>query len=84
MLPCPIKKLFHTDCLGCGIQRSFQHLLNSEISESFAIYPPLLIGLLLIFIFASYNIFASRKIALNYLLTALLLIASISYMAKHM
>lgn len=41
-LPCLIKSVFHTDCPGCGFQRSFIALLDGKIYQSFLFYPALL------------------------------------------
>jgi hypothetical protein len=40
-LPCLIKKTFHVECPGCGIQRSFVALLKGNIIESSRLYPAL-------------------------------------------
>lgn len=39
MLPCLNKQLFGIDCLGCGIQRSFIHLIKGDFSTAFHLYP---------------------------------------------
>ena len=41
-LPCLLKNILHTDCPGCGFQRSFIALLQGNISESFIFYPAML------------------------------------------
>lgn len=40
MLTCPLKKMFHIDCPGCGMQRSFLALLNGDMYTSWMFYPP--------------------------------------------
>jgi len=42
MMPCLFRSIFGFDCLGCGIQRSFYHLLSGNLRESIAIYPALI------------------------------------------
>jgi hypothetical protein len=42
MLSCPSKKLFHLDCPGCGIQRSFVALVKGDVISSLQLYPALL------------------------------------------
>jgi hypothetical protein len=42
MLSCPSKQLFHLDCPGCGIQRSFIALLKGDFIGSLHLYPALL------------------------------------------
>jgi hypothetical protein len=51
VLTCPVKKFFHIDCPGCGLQRSFIALLKGNLSESFYLHPAT-IPLLAFFIFA--------------------------------
>lgn len=52
MLPCAYKSLLGIDCPACGIQRSFIQLLKGNFSESFSLYPPLLLVLLLFIVIA--------------------------------
>ena len=39
LIPCLNKKLFGVECLGCGFQRSFLHLIRGEFAEAFHLYP---------------------------------------------
>lgn len=47
MLPCFTRKLFGFDCPGCGLQRSFVHLVKGEFSAAFEMYPAIYPMLLL-------------------------------------
>ncbi len=47
-LPCLIKKAFHVECPGCGLQRSFIALLRGDVLQSLHFYPALLPLLILI------------------------------------
>ena len=60
MLPCLNKTLFGFDCLGCGIQRSVNLLIQSEFIAAFFMYPAIypLIGL---FSVIGINIFKKIK-----------------------
>ena len=49
-MPCLIRQVFHVDCPGCGIQRSFIALLQGHIYDSLRLYPAL-IPMLLFFVF---------------------------------
>ena len=50
-LPCFYKKFAGIDCPGCGMQRSFIHLINGDLITSFKLYPPLIpIVLTLVFL----------------------------------
>lgn len=39
MLPCLNKQFFGIDCLGCGFQRAFIHLVNGEFMAAYNAYP---------------------------------------------
>ncbi len=39
MLPCMFKKMFGIDCIGCGIQRSFNLILHGEFVKAFVMFP---------------------------------------------
>lgn len=49
-IPCLIKKTFHIDCPGCGLQRSFIAMLQGNVLQSLHFYPALLPLLILIYI----------------------------------
>ncbi|MBS9774415.1 MAG: DUF2752 domain-containing protein [Tenacibaculum sp.] len=52
MLPCLNKKIFDVDCPGCGLQRSFIHLIKGDVYSAYDMYPPLFTLLILVgFIF---------------------------------
>ncbi|MFD1063748.1 DUF2752 domain-containing protein [Winogradskyella litorisediminis] len=39
MLPCLWKKNFGIDCMGCGMQRSLNFLIQGEFVAAFKMYP---------------------------------------------
>ncbi|WP_372754588.1 DUF2752 domain-containing protein [Mariniflexile sp.] len=39
MLPCLNKKLLGLDCMGCGMQRSVNLILQAEFTQAFFMYP---------------------------------------------
>ena len=51
MLPCINKKMFGIDCPGCGIQRSFVHVVKGEFQDAFHLYPAIFTLILLILFF---------------------------------
>jgi hypothetical protein len=84
MLPCLNKKLFGIDCLGCGIQRAFIHLIKGEWVAAFNMYP----AIYTLFMFAVFLILNfkfkfknSRKIIITFA-TINVLIIIISYFIK--
>ena len=48
MAPCFYKKFIGVECPGCGMQRSIIALLKGDFYESFLLYPPLSLILILI------------------------------------
>jgi hypothetical protein len=60
MLPCLNKKYFGFECMGCGIQRAFAHLLQGEFLEAFRMYPGIY-PLLFLLGFIGYNSFYKVK-----------------------
>lgn len=46
MLPCMFKKMFGIDCIGCGIQRSFNLILHGEFKAAFTMFPAIYTTLL--------------------------------------
>jgi len=84
MLPCLNKRFFGIDCLGCGMQRGFIHLIKGEFVAAFNIYPAiytlvfLAVFLLLNFKFKFKN---SRKIIITLAMLNVLIIV-ISYFIK--
>ena len=84
LLPCLNKSLFGIDCLGCGIQRAFMHLIRGEFLLAYKMYPAiytlLLFGLFLL-INRKMNFKNSRKIIITFAIVNLLIII-ISYYIK--
>ncbi|MFC3158888.1 DUF2752 domain-containing protein [Chryseobacterium arachidis] len=39
MLPCPIKKAFGVECLGCGGQRAAVMVFKGQFLEAFHLFP---------------------------------------------
>ena len=39
MLPCMFKKMVGVDCIGCGIQRSFNYIFQGEFGKAFYMFP---------------------------------------------
>lgn len=82
-LPCLFKKITHTDCPGCGMQRSFLLLLRGDMTASFQMYPALLPVLVLFVILVLHLIFKIRKGALilrySYLFCAGIILLSYIY-----
>lgn len=56
LLPCAWKSLLGLDCPLCGFQRSLVALLQGRLSESWALYPPLVPVLLLLAGWAVYGV----------------------------
>lgn len=53
MLTCPSKLLFHMDCPGCGLQRSYIALFKGDFAASFYLYPaavPILVMIACLFL----------------------------------
>ena len=55
LLPCPSKVLFHIECPGCGLQRSFICLLKGDLKESLMFHPAT-IPMLVLVIFAALHL----------------------------
>jgi len=82
-LACPVKKYFHFDCPGCGIQRSMAALLQGEVLTSFK-YHPVTIPLLLLFLFGLLQLRfrfrqGNRVIVSGYLFVAGILVTNYIY-----
>ena len=82
MLPCPIKHLTGVDCLGCGIQRSLKLLFEFNFVDSFKMYPPLITGILLTFMFCVLNLFLNKNLKTNTLVKGILTTVIINYIIK--
>jgi hypothetical protein len=46
MLPCLFKKMFGIDCVGCGMQRSFNFILHGEFEKAFYMFPAIYTSIL--------------------------------------
>ncbi len=57
MLPCAYKQIFGIDCPACGAQRATYLLFEGNFKESFFMFPPLILCLILILLFGIYLIF---------------------------
>ncbi len=88
MLPCLNKKFFGIDCLGCGIQRGFVHLIKGEFTAAFNIYP----AIFTLVLFAGFLILNSklkfknsRKIIIIFAtLNVLIIVVSYFIKMKHL
>ena len=84
MLPCPWKKTFGIDCLGCGMQRSFLLVFKGEFTSAFKMYPAVY-TLLIMFSFLLLHLkfkFAKGHLILIFLFTLNISIIVISYILK--
>jgi hypothetical protein len=83
-LPCFYKKFSGMDCPGCGMQRSFIHLINGDIAASFKMYPALLPLLFTLLFLSLHLIFkykhGARVIVYAYSFTAAIIV--VSYVVK--
>jgi Protein of unknown function (DUF2752) len=83
-LPCLIKRIFHVECPGCGIQRSFIAIMKGQFLESLKLYPPLIptmLFLITIIINDKFNLFKSdRMIKIG--VPSIFLIILVSYLLK--
>lgn len=84
LLPCLNKQLFGFDCPGCGIQRSFIHVVKGEFTEAFYLYPAIFtLILLLLFIVINKKIKLKHASKIIFILAILnLLIIIVSYLIK--
>lgn len=85
MLPCPIKKTFGIECLGCGSQRAIVMVFQGRFTEAFHLYPA--VYTLLLFFFILGISFIDRKRKYGNILVILIMInivvMIISYVCKH-
>jgi hypothetical protein len=83
MLSCPSKQLFHLECPGCGIQRSFIALLKGDVFTSLQLYPallPILATLLYTAIHLKFDFFhGARNIKILQLISGLLILSFYIY-----
>ncbi|MCS3531904.1 DUF2752 domain-containing protein [Chryseobacterium sp. JUb7] len=85
MLPCPIKKTFGVECLGCGSQRAVVMVFQGRFTEAFHLYPAVYTLLLFFFILGISFIDKKRKYE-NVLITLAIInvvIMIVSYIYKH-
>ena len=61
MLPCLSKKLLGTECMGCGLQRSFVMVMQGEFTSAFQMYPAIY-TLILLFTIVGINIVKPSKL----------------------
>lgn len=66
MLPCLSKKLFGSECPGCGIQRSVVLVSKGEFKDAFYMYPAIY-TLILLALVLLYNSFSKKKINSNFI-----------------
>lgn len=84
MLPCLNKKLFGVDCLGCGMQRAINLLIQGEFVAAFKMYPAIY-TLIILFGYILLNIkfkFQSAQKIISILAVLNILIILISYLLK--
>ncbi len=85
MLPCPIKKTFGIECLGCGSQRAIVMVFQGRFTEAFHLYPA--VYTLLLFFFILGISFIDRKRKYGNILVILIMInivvMIVSYAFKH-
>jgi len=82
-LPCPFKSIFHIDCPGCGMQRSFVELLKGNFIASIE-YHPATIPLITFLFFATVHVFRRFKhgnkiIVAGYIFVSLILLSNYIY-----
>jgi len=80
LLDCPIKTMFHVDCLGCGLQRSFVLLVQGNILDSIIMYPAL-IPMIIMFAYLLAHVYfnfrnGARLLKYFYFLNIILIVAN--------
>ena len=70
LLSCRWKDSIGVECMGCGLQRSFIHLLKGEFIDAFVVYPAIypLIGMLIFFSLHAIFKFSKGDLILKWLL----------------
>ena len=70
LLSCRWKDSIGVECMGCGLQRSFIHLLKGEFIDAFVVYPAIypLIGMLIFFGLHAIFKFSKGDLILKWLL----------------
>ncbi len=84
LLSCRWKDTLGVECMGCGLQRSFIHLLKGEFIEAFHVYPAIysLIGMLIFWVFHMKFHFLKGELVLKWLLIINVIIILVSYIIK--
>jgi hypothetical protein len=65
MIPCLFKAVFHTDCPGCGLQRSLLLLLKGNLVGSVVMYwatIPILLMFIFLLLHLKFNLKAGNKV----------------------
>ena len=65
MIPCLFKAVFHTDCPGCGLQRSLLLLLKGNLVGSVVMYwatIPILLMFIFLLVHLKFNLKAGNKV----------------------
>ncbi len=80
MLPCLNKKLLGFECMGCGLQRSVNFLLQGEFIAAFKMYPAiytiiLLLGFIIINHFKNFK-YSNKIIIILAILNVAVIIGS--------
>ena len=78
LLTCPSKYVFHVDCPGCGLQRSFIALIEGDLVKSFQLYPAT-IPILFCFTFTALHLklkfkYGAEIIKGSFIFTALIIV----------
>lgn len=86
-MKCLWKETFGFDCLMCGFQRSFIHLIQGDVIASFKMYPPL-IPLLFVVVFTFMHLLFKFKnghqlIVVTFSLSVLLMIVNFGFKWYH-
>ncbi len=84
LLSCQWKNSIGVECMGCGLQRSFIHLLKGEFTEAFFVYPAIytLIGMFIFYgLHAKFN-FLKGDMVLKWLLILNVIIIISSFAMK--
>ncbi len=62
---CVFQKLFNFYCPGCGGTRSLGYLFSFDLKNAFIFYPPIFVGIFLIFYFDVLLLFSFKKNSLS-------------------
>ncbi|WP_443192779.1 DUF2752 domain-containing protein [Mucilaginibacter sp. KACC 22063] len=85
LIPCPFKRLTGIDCPFCGLQRSIIALLNGNFTQSFKLYPALLLLVIAVFYSAAgTRLNVNNRIVGKAIYTATFAVIIISYINKLM